>query len=95
MATQDSMPDIRPRAGYDLLEGIERVLPRLDGPGDPAELAENLRTALVRCTACGDIARVREQADAIRRAAGLLRTAPEQAGAVLVKVRTDLLSHSA
>jgi hypothetical protein len=93
MASLDRVPDIRPRAGHDLLVGIERVLPRLDDPDDPAELADNLMTALVRCTACGDVSRVREQADAIRRAAALLRTnEPKQAGPVLAQARTALLT---
>lgn len=91
MATQDAVPDIRPRAGHDLLEGIERVLPRLDDHGDPAELAENLMTALVRCAACGDISRVRTQADAVRRAAALLRAGePDTAAPVLAEARTSL-----
>jgi hypothetical protein len=93
MARLDQVPDIRPRAGHDLLVGIERVLPRLDDPEDPAELAENLMTALVRCAACGDVSRVRDQADAIRRAAALLRADdPEQAGLVLARTRTALLT---
>lgn len=93
MASQDAVPDIRPRAGHDLVEGIERVLPRLDGDTDVAELAENLMTALVRCTACGDISRVRTQADAVRRAAALLRAGePAAAGPVLAETRTALLT---
>jgi hypothetical protein len=93
MASLDQVPDIRPRAGHDLLVGIERVLPKLDDPDDPAELAENLMTALVRCATCGDVSRVREQADAIRRAAALLRTdESEQAGLVLEGARTALLA---
>ena len=95
MATQDAVPDIRPRAGHDLLVGIERVLPSLDAPGAPAELAENLMTALVRCAACGDISRVREQADALRRAAALLRDEqPEQARPVLEQARAALRTHT-
>lgn len=92
MAVKDATPDIRPRAGHDLLTGIEHVLPRLVGPV-PADLADDLMTALVRCTACGDISRVREQADAVRRAAALLRTGtPEQAGPILTQARADLLT---
>ncbi|HEY0452531.1 hypothetical protein [Actinophytocola sp.] len=92
MAIQDAVPDIRPRAGHDLLAGIEDVLPRLGDP-DEAELAENLMTALVRCAACGDISRVREQADAIRRAAALLRDGEaEETGPILRQARTDLLT---
>jgi hypothetical protein len=91
MATQDVVPDIRPRAGHDLLVGIERVLPNLDAPEAPAELAEHLMTALVRCAACGDIARVRVQADALRRAAALLRAGQaEQARPVLAEARAAL-----
>jgi hypothetical protein len=93
MAIQDAVPDIRPRAGHDLLVGIDRVLPRLDDPADPAELAENLMTALVRCAACGDISRVRRQADAIRRAAALLRDGDAaEAAPVLRDARTALLT---
>ncbi|MPZ84329.1 MAG: hypothetical protein GEV28_29615 [Actinophytocola sp.] len=90
MAVQDATPDIRPRAGHDLLTGIENVLPRLDGPAPP-DLADDLMTALVRCAACGDISRVREQADAVRRATALLRTGePEKAGPVLTQARAAL-----
>jgi hypothetical protein len=93
MAIQDAVPDIRPRAGHDLLTGIDRVLPRLDDPADPAELAESLMTALARCAACGDISRVRRQADAIRQAAALLRDGDAaQAAPVLRGARTDLLT---
>jgi hypothetical protein len=93
MAIKDAVPDIRARAGHDLLAGLERVLPRLDDPAgaDLAELAENLLTALVRCAACGDISRVRVQADAIRLAAAHLRAdSPEQAAPVLEQARTAL-----
>jgi hypothetical protein len=93
MAIQDAVPDIRARAGHDLLVGIERVLPRLDAPADAdlAELAENLLTALVRCAACGDISRVRVPAHAIRLAAAHLRAEePEQAAEALRQARTTL-----
>lgn len=91
MAIQDAVPDIRPRAGHDLLVGIERVLPRLDAAADTAELAENLMTALARCAACGDISRVREQAAAVRQSAALLRAGePERAAAILTRVRAAL-----
>lgn len=90
MAVQDATPDIRPRAGHDLLTGIETVLPRLDGPVPP-DLADHLMTALVRCAACGDISRVREQADDVRRAAALLRTGePAQVVPILTRARTAL-----
>jgi hypothetical protein len=93
MAIQDARPDIRPRAGHDLLVGIERVLPDLDDAEDPAELAEYLMTALVRCAACGDISRVRAQADDIRRAAALLRGEdPVLAAPVLRRARAALLT---
>ena len=93
MAIQDAVPDIRPRAGYDLLVGIESVLPRLEAPTDPARLADSLTTALVRCAACGDTSRVREQAAAVRRAAALLRTgAREQVGPLLNEAHTALLT---
>lgn len=93
MASHDTVPDIRPRAGHDLLAAIEHVLPELDAPADTAELAENLMTALVRCAACGDISRIREQADAIRLAAALLRAEDsERAAPVLRQTRAALLT---
>ena len=74
MAIKDAVPDIRPRAGHDLLVGIDGVLPRLVQPDTDGDLAaEDLMTALVRCATCGDISRVREQADAVRLAAAHLR----------------------
>lgn len=92
MAIQDTVPDIRPRAGHDLLVGIDGVLPRLAAPAEFAGLAEDLMTALVRCAACGDISRVRTQAAAIRLAAALLRDGePAKAGSVLRKARAGLL----
>jgi hypothetical protein len=93
MAIQDAVPNIRPRAGHDLLTGIDSVLPRLDAPeldGDTA--AEFLLTALVRCAACGDIPQVREQADSVRFAAALLRDGmTERAVLMLKQARMDLL----
>jgi hypothetical protein len=93
MAIQDAVPNIRPRAGYDLLAGIDSVLPRLDAPepdGDAA--AESLLTALVRCSARGDIPQVREQADSVRFAAALLRDGmSERAVLMLKQARADLL----
>jgi len=93
MAIQDAVPDIRPRAGHDLLTGIDNVLLRLSAADLDGDLAaEDLMTALVRCAACGDISRVREQADAVRLAAALLRDGDaEQASAVLGLARADLL----
>ncbi|GAB3432769.1 hypothetical protein [Actinophytocola sediminis] len=93
MAIKDAVPDIRPRAGHDLLVGIDGVLPRLSAPDTDGDLAaEDLMTALVRCATCGDISRVREQATAVRQAAALLREGrlPEAATA-LTQVRTALL----
>ncbi|OLF13394.1 hypothetical protein BU204_27350 [Actinophytocola xanthii] len=87
------MPNIRPRAGHDLLTGIDSVLSRLDTPepdGDGA--AEFLLIALVRCAACGDIPQVRAQADAVRFAAALLRDGmTERAVLMLKQARMDLL----
>ena len=93
MAIQDAVPEIRPRAGHDLLAGIDHVLPRLESPGPDTDLAaEDLMTALVRCAACGDISRVRTQADAVRLAAALLRDGlVERARTELKLVRADLL----
>lgn len=92
MATKDMVPDIRPRAGHDLLVGIDGVLPRLSAPTESAMLAESLMTALVRTAACGDICRVRQQADAIRIAAAHLRAGePEKADPVLRRARAGLL----
>ncbi len=93
MAIQDAVPDIRPRAGYDLLAGIDLVLPRLPDTADPATLADHLTTALVRCTACGDISRVREEAAAVRNAVALLRAgAAGEAVATLTEARAGLLT---
>lgn len=93
MAIQDAVPDIRPRAGHDLLTGIDSVLARLDRPEpDWDQAAEDLMTALVRCAACGDISRTREQADRVRLAAALLRDGlTERAGTILKVARGDLL----
>ena len=92
MAIQDAVPDIRPRAGHDLLAGIDIVLPRLADTAEPAALADHLTTALVRCTACGDISRVREQAAAVRRAVTLLRAGDaDEAVAALKQARAGLL----
>ena len=92
MATKDTVPDIRPRAGHDLLVGIERVLPRLADTADPASLTDHLTTALVRCTACGDVSRVREQAADVRRAVTCLRAgAADEAAAALRHARAGLV----
>jgi hypothetical protein len=93
MAIQDAVPDIRPRAGHDLLAGIGLVLPRLADTADPAALVDHLTTALVRCTACGDISRVRDEAAAVRRAVTHLRAGDAaQAAAALKQARAGLLT---
>ncbi|OLF05553.1 hypothetical protein BLA60_35315 [Actinophytocola xinjiangensis] len=93
MAIKDAVPDIRPRAGHDLLVGIDGVLPRIGQPDADGDLAaEDLMTALVRCATCGDISRIREQAAAVRLAAAQLRAGLfERAAAELRLVRADLL----
>jgi hypothetical protein len=60
----DGPPDIRPRAGYELLVGVEKVLAML--PGHTPGLADDLRTALARTAALGDSCRVRPQCDGVR-----------------------------
>jgi len=92
MGIKDAVPDIRPRAGHDLLTGIDSVLSRLPADPDHDRAAEDLMTALVRCAACGDISRVRTQADAVRLAAAYLREGRlDRAGTVLALARADLL----
>lgn len=92
MAIQDAVPDIRPRPGHDLLTGIDGVLSRLPADPDHDRAAEDLMTALARCAACGDISRVRPQADAVRLAAAYLRDGrTERATATLALARADLL----
>ncbi|MCT2584270.1 hypothetical protein [Actinophytocola gossypii] len=92
MTIQDAVPDIRPRAGHDLLKGIDTVLSRLPADTDHDRAAEDLMTALVRCATCGDISRVRTQAEAVRLAAAYLREGrADHAGTVLNLARADLL----
>jgi hypothetical protein len=84
-------PDIRPRAGHELLLGVDKVLAGLTAPGDTLGLADDLRTALARTAALGDSCRVRPQCDDVRLAADLLQTGDVAgAQATLVRVRTEL-----
>lgn len=91
----DSPPDIRPRAGYELLVGVEKVLARLtNGESTPHALglADDLRTALARTAALGDSCRVRPQCDGVRLAADLLlRDEMVDAHAVLTRTRAELV----
>jgi len=90
----DAPPDIRPRAGYELLVGVERVLARLtDEGGTPHALclADDLRTALARTAALGDSCRVRPQCDGVRLAADLmLRGEVVDAHAILIRMEAEL-----
>lgn len=88
-------PDIRPRAGHELLVGVDKVLTRLtDADSTPTNgigLADDLRTALARTAALGDSCRVRPQCDGVRLAADLL-LADEvvDAHAILIRMQTEL-----
>jgi hypothetical protein len=89
----DVPPDIRPRAGHELLVGVEKVLARLDTEGAPSALtmADDLRTALARTAALGDSCRVRPQCDGVRLAADLmLRDEVVDAHAILIRMQTEL-----
>ncbi|TDV55188.1 hypothetical protein CLV71_103429 [Actinophytocola oryzae] len=88
----DLPPDIRPRAGHELLVGVEKVLSRLtSGPQKAVGLADDLRTALARTAALGDSCRVRPQCDGVRLAADLLlRDEVVDAHAILVRMRAEL-----
>jgi len=90
----DAPPDIRPRAGYELLVGVEKVLARLaDTEGTPHALglADDLRTALARTAALGDSCRVRPQCDGVRLAADLLlRDEVVDAHAILIRMQAEL-----
>jgi hypothetical protein len=90
----DAPPDIRPRAGYELLGGVEKVLVRLtEGESTPSALglADDLRTALARTAALGDSCRVRPQCDGVRLAADLLlRGETVDAHAILIRMQTEL-----
>jgi hypothetical protein len=84
-------PDIRPRAGHELLVGVEKVLARLAGPGEPRGLADDLRTALARTAALGDSCRIRPQCDGVRLAADLLLAGElVDAHAILIRTQTEL-----
>lgn len=84
-------PDIRPRAGHDLLAGVDTVLGRLAEPGDTTGLADDLRTALARTAALGDSCRIRPQCDGVRLAADLLLAGEVvDAHAILVRMQAEL-----
>ncbi|MFC4855195.1 hypothetical protein [Actinophytocola glycyrrhizae] len=84
-------PDIRPRAGHDLLMGVDKVLARLAEPDDTLGLADDLRTALARTAALGDSCRIRQQCDGVRLAADLLLAGEVvDAHAILVRTQTEL-----
>lgn len=90
----ETTPDIRPRAGHELLLGIDAVLARLAEPGAATGLADDLRTALARIAATGDNCRVRPQADGVRTAADLLLAGSvDEARPVLQRVRAELADH--
>lgn len=84
-------PDIRPRAGHDLLLGVDKVLGRLAEPGSRDGLADDLRTALARTAALGDSCRIRPQCDGVRLAADLLLAGEVvDAHAILVRMQGEL-----
>lgn len=84
-------PDIRPRAGHDLLAGVDKVLVRLADPGDTTGLVDDLRTALARTAALGDSCRIRPQCDGVRLAADLLLAGEVvDAHAILVRMQAEL-----
>jgi hypothetical protein len=83
-------PDIRPRAGHELLVGVEKVLARIEA-SDTIALADDLRTALARTAALGDSCRVRPQCDGVRLAADLLLAGEViDAHAILIRMGTEL-----
>lgn len=91
----DPTPDIRPRAGHELLVGVDKVLARLvaglDGAAGPLGLADDLRTALARTAALGDSCRVRPQCDGVRLAADLLLAGEVvDAHAILIRMQSEL-----
>jgi hypothetical protein len=92
----DAPPDIRPRAGYELLMGVEKVLARLTEGGSTSPtlgLADDLRTALARTAALGDSCRVRPQCDGVRLAADLmLRGEAVDAHAILIRMQSELVA---
>jgi hypothetical protein len=85
------LPDLQPAAGHYLLAGIDAVLLAL--PASSALLlAEELRGALARTAACGDTCRVRQAADSVRLAAGLLRAGSvDDAELLLNTARAELV----
>ncbi len=87
------VPDIRPRAGHDLLVGVDAVLPKLSVQSRTA-LADDLRTALARTSARGDTCRVHSQAETVRAVVDLLLAgaadAVDEARTALTRVRTEL-----
>jgi len=96
-AVADPTPDIRPRAGYELLVGVEKAVDRLveaTAAGEvvgPIGLADDLRTALARTAALGDSCRVRPQCDGVRLAADLLLAGEVvDAHAILIRMRSEL-----
>ncbi|HEU5110117.1 MAG TPA: hypothetical protein VFT95_16365 [Micromonosporaceae bacterium] len=86
----DELPDLQPRAGHDLLTGVEQVLAGLGSASD-RQLADDLKGALARSAACGDTCRVRAAADAVRVAVDLLLAgAEDRARAVLIEAHSKL-----
>ncbi|HEU5469544.1 MAG TPA: hypothetical protein VFV67_02740 [Actinophytocola sp.] len=86
----DTLPDLLPRAGHDLITGIDSVLDRLGSVPD-RQLADDLKAALARTAACGDTCRVRTAADAVRAAADLLVAGSvDRARLVLIEARAGL-----
>lgn len=84
------VPDIRPRAGHDLLVGVDAVLSKLS-VRSPTALADDLRTALARAAARGDTCRVHSQAETVRAVVDLLLAgALDEARTALLRVRTEL-----
>ena len=93
----DTAPDIRPRAGHELLVGVGNVLSHLveanatGNAASPIGLADDLRTALARTAALGDSCRVRPQCDGVRLAADLLLAGEVvDAHAMLIRMRSEL-----
>ena len=88
---EPTTPDIRPRAGHELLVGVEKVLARLAEPGEAHGLADDLRTALARTAALGDSCRIRPQCDGVRLAADLLLAGEVvDAHAILMRMQSEL-----
>jgi hypothetical protein len=84
-------PDIRPRAGHELLVGVEKVLAQLTSQAEVGPVADDLRTALARTAALGDSCRVRPQCDGVRLAADLLLAGEIiDAHAILVRMQVEL-----